>query len=214
MTKKNIIVLLLSTFLVCVAWCGKLNDANVSNIINEENNLKKCQMLCDKEATMYPELASQVKQSCYSNCNEIAALNKRTENNTTTTENTQEETQVNDDDETLSMDDCNQGCRLGVQEIEGCMEACKANILLQTANINDCNKLVELSKDIMSKGTCITIKATEHNKPEWCNLIDETDEKDMCYYSIVEWTKDRTYCNNMTDPETKEYCQTMPLNEE
>jgi len=116
------------------------------------------------------------------------------------------------------MSDCNQLCRANVvatpTEMNDCLDNCETEVLLQSENISDCNNIEKISNDLVSKDVCITQKAVDHDKPEYCKEISETEQKDACYFHIAEAKKDKSFCNNMSDPDNKAYCQTMSFNEE
>ncbi|MFA7717584.1 MAG: hypothetical protein WC875_02620 [Candidatus Absconditabacterales bacterium] len=81
MFKKHGLIIICCLSLLVIAGCGKIGitkkPTTTTTTTTVSSNLQKCQALCDKQAVMYKDVATNYKTSCYSNCQEIEALNQR-----------------------------------------------------------------------------------------------------------------------------------------
>jgi hypothetical protein len=66
---------------------------------------------------------------------------------------------------------------------------------------------VEKSGYIITTGLCIQQKAVEAQDPNYCGNIDNPGDEDLCYLELLRSTADKTLCDKIQDPSTKEYCQ-------
>lgn len=80
MLKKYSIIIISCLSLLVIAGCGKIGitkKPTTTTTTKVSSNLLKCQALCDKQAVMYKDIASNYKANCYSNCDQIEAINQR-----------------------------------------------------------------------------------------------------------------------------------------
>lgn len=220
MFKKYGIITIFLLSLLVIAGCGKVWVAGTSS------NLQKCHALCDKEATMYKAYWVDMKTQCYSNCQEIEAINQKwgnteqTDTNTNKNESTttnEESTTTNGEttttnEEVMTNADCDNLCRSAIwltasaEERKSCVVSCKAEIRVQSKDVSDCNNIETESEGLITEYSCIASKAINQKNPTYCAKIDNNDDRDVCYVWLAQELSDKSLCNKISNEENKVYC--------
>ena len=60
-----------------------------------------------------------------------------------------------------------------------------------------------------SKGECLRDRAMTQKDPAICELIDNSNDRDRCYFNIVgHINPDTSFCSKISDPELEQECLT------
>ena len=196
-----------------ITGCGKSWTTGTSD------NLQNCKSVCDQQAVMYKDAATNYTTSCYNNCENIETMNQEKEGNKEWNITTNEET-VTTDEDMMTNEDCDKYCnstlwiKASSEEKKSCVLSCKAEIKIWSKDINDCNNIETESEGLITKYSCIATKAIDQKNPWFCAEIENTDDKDSCYVAVAQSTLDKSLCDKVSSEDNKTYCNMIFSQEE